>query len=329
MSMKHVYEVACTLSCMFSSRGDCSTGGYGYEFVDTIPSKYNCQICKKVLRDARLTACCGQHYCDSCLAQWMSGKGKKRTCPHCKKENFQSNLNKEKIREINELRVRCVNRRKGCGWVGVLETLRNHQQSDNGCDYEEVECPNTGYEGICTGWSKCPEAMERRFIGDHKDHECPYRDYTCEHCEYVDTYDAIAGTGRVRKTWLVSFMRLFRTTGKHYDTCDHFPEECPNECGERDIKRKDMETHFEVCPLQPIDCPYKDAGCTHKIPRKDMESHIKSSMKEHLMMVFKSNITQKAHIEKHQAHIERLEAHIERLKAHIEKLEARMQYLER
>ena len=307
------------LSYIFSSRGDCSTGGYGYEFVDKVPSKYECQICSKVLRDARLTACCGQHYCDSCLEKWMSGKGKKCTCPHCRKENFQSILNKEKIREINELRVRCTNRRKGCGWVGALETLRDHQQSDNGCDYEEVECPNTGYEGACTGWSvgirlrECQKKMERRFLADHKDHECSYRDYTCEHCGEVDTYDVIAGSGRIRKTRPSTWVWRSINTGNHYAKCDHFPLECPNKCGERDIKRKDMEAHLEVCPLQPLNCPYKEAGCTHKIPRKDMESHIKSSMEEHLMMVFKSNVAQKAHIERLEADIATLEARIQKL----------------
>ena len=111
-----------------------------YEFVDTVSQKYECPICSSVLRDARLTECCGQHYCDSCLREWMSGKGTKRPCPHCRKENFQSMLNKEKIREINELRIRCTNRKKGCKWVGELEALRNHLQSDNGCDYALVQC---------------------------------------------------------------------------------------------------------------------------------------------------------------------------------------------
>ena len=288
--------------------------------MDTVPSKYECPICSKVLRDARLTECCGQHYCDSCLEKWMSGKGKKRTCPHCRKENVRTMLNKEKIREINELRVRCTNREKGCGWVGALETLRDHQQSDNGCQYEEVECPNTGYEG--TELSKCQKKMERRFIADHKDHECSYRDYTCEHCGQVDTYDAIAGNGIMRKARpSTSMLQCHIPTGNHYATCDYFPLKCPNKCGERDIKRKYMEAHLEVCPLQPLDCPYKDAGCTHKLPHKDMESHIKSSMEKHLMMVFKSNVAQKTHIKGVEAHIERLEAHIKRLEARIEYLE--------
>ena len=93
-----------------------------------------------------------------------------------------------------------------------------------------------------------------------------------------------------------------------------FPLEYPNECGERDIKRKDMKTHLEVCPLQPLDCPYKDAGCTDKIDCEDMESHVEVSIEEHLRMVFqsfqgvmKSNRELKTHIEKLETCIETLE----------------------
>ena len=213
-------------------------------------------------------------------------------------------LNWEKIREIKLLRIRCTNLKKGCEWVGQLEDLRNHLQSDSGCDYEDVKCSNKGYE-----WEQlreCGKMVERRFVAHHQYHDCSYREYTCGK---VDTYDAIAGTRRIKKTMpsLFASVKLFFTSPpptNHYAMCTYFPLECPNACGERVTKHKEMKTHLEVCPLQPLDCPYKDAGCTHKILRKDMESHIKSSMEEHLMMVF---IAQKTHIERLEARIENLE----------------------
>ena len=281
--------------------------------MDEVSRKYQCQICMNVIRDARLAACCGQHYCDSCLTRWLSGTGRKRTCPHCRKGGFQSVINKEKNREIEELRIRCTSRGKGCTWVGALGSLQNHRQSDNGCGYEEVECPNKGIEYSDTDglWHerKCGKKMERRYIRRHKEYKCSYREYMCEHCGCINTYDAIAGTGRKRKSrqrtadqslveqcFLSAMMaglqvvnfRAPAPTGNHYAICDDFPLTCPNECGMRDIKRKEKGTHLEVCPLQTIDCPYKDAGCTHQVPRKDMESHIESSTQEHLLMVFKS-----------------------------------------
>ena len=45
----------------------------------------------------------------------------------------------------------------------------------------------------------CRAKMERRRLREHQETECVYRMYTCEHCGYEDTYDAIAGSGRVRK----------------------------------------------------------------------------------------------------------------------------------
>ena len=126
-------------------------------------------------------------------------------------------------------------------------------------------------------------------MAQHTDCECLYRDYTCQYCGSVDTYDAIAGTASIMKRQ--PFGRIYGPkyiASNHYATCDHFPLECPNKCGERKIKRKDMEFHLEVCPLQPLDCPYKDAGCTHITPRKDMESHIENSTQEHLLIVFQS-----------------------------------------
>ena len=119
--------------------------------------------------------------------------------------------------------------------------------------------------------------------------ECIYRRYTCEYCGLTDTCDAIAGSGKVTMN-ILSFMVFMSSQRKnHYAECDHYPLPCPNECGVRNIKRRDIETHCGICPLEPLDCPFKDAGCTDKICRRDMENHIESSTQKHLLMVFKSH----------------------------------------
>ena len=107
--------------------------------MEAVPEQYKCSICMKVLRDARLVDCCGQHYCDSCLGKWINSKNEK-TCPNCRKKDFQSILNKERIREIRELHVRCSNSKKGCEWEGEMKALKEHLGSDNGCEYETVYC---------------------------------------------------------------------------------------------------------------------------------------------------------------------------------------------
>ena len=121
-------------TCLYSKQ----QGGYDCELVDGfLLERYQCSVCMKLLRDARLTECCGQHFCDTCFQE------KNKTCPHCR---AKSTLNKEKIRDINQLSVCCTNCEKGSVWEGELRGLKDHLQLDNGCDYEIVECDYSGYK---------------------------------------------------------------------------------------------------------------------------------------------------------------------------------------
>ena len=242
-------------------------GGYGHEFVDKVPEKYYCSICTKVLRDACLTVCCRQHFCNFCLTKWLN-QGPLHTCPHCRAVGFQSVLNKEKIREIKELRIRCTHRGKGCEWVGQLGTLDKHLLSDRGCGCVTVTCSLSAYTGRNHfEWRRvvCGEKVERRHLTAHKE-KCRYREYRCQYCGHVATYNAIAGTGE--------FSRYSQIRMVGGNQCDHFPLECVNKCGKIDIKRKDMPVHHNVCPLEQLKCPF-DSLCAATILRRDMESHKK------------------------------------------------------
>ena len=174
--------------------------------------------------------------------------------------------------------------------MGELGALKGHLESDKGCGYEIVRCTNYGYR---FGKEQCEVAIERRAIAAHMKNQCIYRPYKCEYCGLTDTFDAIAGSGLVtmkKHADVFSFMVFLSSSQRknHYASCDHYPLPCPNECGKKNIKRKDMKTHHWICPLEPIDCPFKDAGCTNKIRHRDMENHIESSTQKHLLMVFKS-----------------------------------------
>ena len=221
----------------------------------------------KVLRDARLTECCGQHYCDSCLKKWLV---RNKTCPQCRKKDFQSILNKAMIREINEFKVHCTNKTKGCKWVGQLGGLKYHLESDNGCGYVVVTCSNhASIYAIFLGI--CGTTMERRHLTHHQKNECLYRQYTCKHCGYIDTYDAIAGSAKIRNEG-----SKIRGGRNHYCECVEYPLDCPNECGEENIKRKDMEEHKEICPFEAIVCPFSEiCNKDNIILRKDIEDHKK------------------------------------------------------
>ena len=271
-----VYPHSLSLSTHTS---DVGAGGYEHTFVDKIAAKYYCNICSKVLRDARLTACCSQHYCDSCLEQWSasSAQNKNKTCPHCRKKRFQSFLNEAMILEINELRVKCSNHEKECGWVGELGDLKKHIESENGCGYAMVRCYYSGHN--IYGSVKCSHRCQRQSLAEHQN-TCKWRRYKCEHCGEVDTYDAIAGGGDI-----VCEGRIVN----HYYVCDQYPLECPNKCGEKTIKRCDIRSHRDECPLEPLPCPFKNVGCSPEIPRHDMDNHCQTNMQTHLLMMAKSH----------------------------------------
>ena len=261
--------------------------GYEYEFVEAIADKYYCGICLKVLRDAQQNVCCGQHYCETCLKQWLASTthGGEKTCPHCRTENFQSFPNKEKIREINEFKIYCSHRGKGCVWGGKLETLKGHLESDNGCLYEVIRCTSGAYKCMGMYYSTCGVEMERRHFTHHQRNLCVYRQYTCEYCGYTDTYDAIVGSGQIRNR-----CSNIGSPNNHFSECGNYPLDCPNECGEKNIKRKDMKAHQDSCPLEPLDCPFQYVGCSaDKRLRRDMDSHCQENMQQHLLLVVQSN----------------------------------------
>ena len=116
-----------------------------------------------MLRDARLTECCGQNFCDSCLTEWLK-RGEGKSCPHCRQTDFKSFINKEKIREINEFRILCTHHKKGCSWVGKLEDIKQHLEGNDGCGYVVVECSNKRGRDHCSYYSTCRMAIESSLI---------------------------------------------------------------------------------------------------------------------------------------------------------------------
>ena len=68
----------------------------------------------------------------------------------------------------------------------------------------------------------------------------------------------------------------------HYSECPKYPLACPNRCGVTGIRCRAMPDHHSSCPLEPLNCPFKDAGCTEKIARKDMEDHMTANQQKHM-----------------------------------------------
>ena len=163
-------------------------GGYNHEFVGEVADRYNCQICTKVIREPHLAVCCGQHFCESCLNKWFTRQGKE-SCPHCRAEGeaFHHVINKGLRSEINQLKIKCSHHGKGCKWTGELGELKTHLESENGCGFVTIDCPN-----------KCPsdligQILLRKDLTKHLKSECLFRSYQCEHCGLKDSYITITG----------------------------------------------------------------------------------------------------------------------------------------
>ena len=183
--------------------------------------------------------------------------------------------NKAIIREVNELKIRCTNHREGCGWVGELGELKSHLDSDKGCGYEEVTCTNEG----------CGERKSHKDLQTHSKEKCYYRPYECEYCDHKDAYAAI--TGRQKDSEFPDHPPCSPMAKKahytdHYSECPKYPLACPNRCGVTGIRRRAMPDHCSSCPLEPLDFPFKDAGCTEKIACKDVEDHMTAGQEKHI-----------------------------------------------
>ena len=238
-------------------------GGYEYSFVDKDLEKFTCNICIKVLKDPHLTGCCGQHFCESCLNYWFTKHGKE-SCPHCRAEagkKFQHFLNKKLKREFDSLRIHCTNKEEGCRWIGEVGSLKDHLESAIGCGYAEVKCPN-----------RCRRKMKRKNLANHLENKCSLRPYQCKYCGFRDTYENITGLYSGK-------------TEYHYKQCPEFLLECPNQCGVKDIKRKNMSHHCTKCPKEPVRCPFEEAGCKEKLVRCELEQHMSATQQQHRQII--------------------------------------------
>ena len=149
-------------------------GGHDCEFVHEVSDRFNCNICAKILSDPHLAVCCGQHFCESCLNQWFTRQGKE-SCPHCRAEEeaFHHVIDKGVRSEINQLKIRCSNHGEDCEWIGELGELKKHLESDNGCGFVIVECPNKCYtfNNIMV--------MKHKDVHEHLSLFCPEALLTC------------------------------------------------------------------------------------------------------------------------------------------------------
>ena len=232
-----------------------SSGGFEYQFVNSLPDIFVCKICHLPSRDPHLTVCCGHVFCKPCLDGMKEAKSLVNIiCPMCRSEEFVTFPNKQIDREVKSLHVYCTNKDRGCEWQGEVNCIDNHLTRDDGCEYEDV---------ICT--SGCGRVTQRRDLTKHVEMDCPRRKVNCQYCRLEGEHQFIEG--------------------RHKEVCVEYPLACPNNCEEvMSIHRKDMNNHKRICPLEMIDCEYHTVGCEVRMTRQMQHEHNKNKMEDHLRL---------------------------------------------
>ena len=238
--------------------------GTSCEFLTDPPQKFICSICTQLVKDPHLTACCGHEFCEVCLNEWKK-KSVKYSCPHCREPQFVHILDKQTRREIEELKVYCPKRSHGCTWQGELGEMKSHGSD---CSFTPIKCP------------QCSMSIPQKDLQKHTTTECAFRESKCSYCGLEDAHFKV-----------ISFM--------HMAECPGYPMDCPNKCGSKGIKRSNLLEHRKGCSLEEVECPLKSAGCSEKMPRKDLEAHVTSSQGDHLLKLMVAFETSQKEFQNH------------------------------
>ena len=105
--------------------------------------------------------------------------------------------------------------------------------------------------------------VERRQLAEHEGEFCSQRELKCEFCG-----------GAVRTCEM----------NPHLGECEEFPVDCLNGCeaaaetGTRQMKRGAVPLHLAECPLQRVDCPYREYGCGEEMERRQLDLHEREYM---------------------------------------------------
>ena len=222
-------------------------GGYQCEFVGPVPEELLCKSCKLVPKKLFTTDCCTGRFCQACIEQPVNDK---KPCPSCGEAEFTTLFIKGAQKKILALQVHCAMKQKGCEWVGQLEQLDAHLDTD--CQYVDVECP-----------SKCDHKVQKRNLATHLEMNCHKREFMCPYCTYKATFEIVSNV--------------------HWPECLLFPLKCPNRCGVT-CEREFIDDHMQLCSLEEVECEVSFAGCKEKFLREDQDEHMKRNVERHLKL---------------------------------------------
>ena len=209
---------------------------------------FKCYLCKNIIREPHQVTCCGTVACRECINVYKQAQD---TCWTCKEALGDSVPDTH----FNNAKVKCPKWYKGCHWNNEFRRLEEHLNPEptpdrqlTGCQFYKIQC------------LYCKDLVRRGRINHHQNHCCPKRPFTCKRCTHESTYEDI--------------------TEKHDATCTKLKIRCPKGCGKK-LFREDIPSHDHDCPEVIIDCTLKYAGCTKRMKRKELESHLKKKEYTH------------------------------------------------
>lgn len=224
----------------------------GIDFVEPLSEEFNCPICFGLLQDPFLTACCGNHFCESCADKVKKNNNK---CPLCQDTPLDGIVNKGLKRKVNELKVYCTHKNTGCDWKGNFGKLDLHlaaDKVDGDCQFVIVRCPVS---------TQCETKISRKLLENHIKNVCGYRQFNCIHCGYQSTYYSI--------------------TTSHNNECLKYPVPCPNNCSTKTHPRSLLNSHLALCPEQEVACTFNEMGCKEKMKRRLLQEHMETNLLNH------------------------------------------------
>lgn len=132
-------------------------------------SELVCAICDEYLWDPLVLTSCEHPFCRPCISQWFQTAGSGLTCPTCR-VTVPNDIDALKAppailtKMLNKLRIYCLNKSRGCPWVGARPDLGAHLV---GCTFRRTTCAHRvefgcSWEGINQDYAahltveKCP-----------------------------------------------------------------------------------------------------------------------------------------------------------------------------
>ena len=237
--------------------------GKEFAFVKEPETWYACIICQELAVSPQQTTCCAQTLCQSCTDACQ--RRHLVTCPHCRKENWETSRDARLTRLISDLEVLCQNHNKGCQWRGELRDLQDHL--DKKCDLHTIPCPNG-----------CNVRIERKNLAKHTRVECLDSRAKCPFCS--------------------SAMTRRELFFHHYKLCANWPALCPHLCKEKATWTKGQLTrHLENgCDEEIVMCEFASAGCHAEVMRRELKEHMQSALSSHLSLLLRENIALKKEV---------------------------------